>query len=279
MKKIRITAYWILLLFTGVNLHAQTSSQPPSPEELTVPLSQPGKPYSLNIALVNGSIKVTSYPGKDIIIEASSRNGNKKEMPEDAGNGMKRISPKNGFEITAKEENNNITIENKQPSKLVDLSLKIPQDVTLKLSTINNGEIDVDNIRGELEINNVNGSIKLTNISGSAVASTVNGTLTAVFNAIDPKSPMAFSTLNGNVDLTLPATAKASLKLRSDRGEILTDFDVSMEKAQKTDKTEQTHPGMYQMKLDDWILCKIGGGGPEILMKNMNGNIYIRKTK
>ena len=36
---------------------------------------------------------------------------------------------------------------------------------------------------------------------------------------------------------------------------------------------------MYQLKLDDWIIGKINGGGPEVLMKNMNGNIYVRKNK
>ena len=36
---------------------------------------------------------------------------------------------------------------------------------------------------------------------------------------------------------------------------------------------------MQKLRLDDWIMGKINGGGPQILMKNMNGNIYLRKTK
>jgi len=30
---------------------------------------------------------------------------------------------------------------------------------------------------------------------------------------------------------------------------------------------------MYSVKIEDWVYGKIDGGGPEMLMKNMNGNI------
>jgi len=35
---------------------------------------------------------------------------------------------------------------------------------------------------------------------------------------------------------------------------------------------------MYKIKMEDWIYGKINGGGSEILMKNMHGNIYIKKS-
>jgi hypothetical protein len=35
--------------------------------------------------------------------------------------------------------------------------------------------------------------------------------------------------------------------------------------------------GMYKIKEDDWGYGKINGGGPEIMMKNMQGNIYVTK--
>jgi DUF4097 and DUF4098 domain-containing protein YvlB len=277
MKKIRIHGFLLLSMIITMNLSAQT----PSPEKLTVPLTNPGKPYALKVSILSGSIKVSSYEGKDILIEVSARNKNKNEITEDSNNvGMRRITPKNSFDITAREDNNDITIDNNNNdrNKTIDLILKIPQDVKLKLSTVNSGEIEVENIKGELEVNNVNGAIKLTNISGSAVATTVNGNLTASFNTIDPKAPMAFTTLNGNVDITFPATVKSNLRLKSERGEIYTDFEIDIDKGEhKAGQTSQS--GMYQLKLDDWVAGKINGGGPEILMKNMNGNIYVRKSK
>ncbi len=36
---------------------------------------------------------------------------------------------------------------------------------------------------------------------------------------------------------------------------------------------------MYRINIEEWVYGKIGGGGPEMMMKTMNGNIYIRKMK
>src|SRR5262249_41738850 len=146
--------------------------------------------------------------------------------------GLRRIPSHSGYGITAKEENNVVTVDNESFMKAVDLSMEIPQNVKLHLHTVNNGEIEVENVKGQLEINNVNGSIKLTNISGSAVVSTVSGGIKASFASVDASAAMAFSSLSGKIDVTLPADTKANLKLKADRGEVYTDFDVEISKTE-----------------------------------------------
>jgi hypothetical protein len=273
MKNMKIAGLVLLSLMIATKSLAQSGST----ETLTVPLSSPGKSYSLKVHLVTGSIKVTGYDGKDIVINASPRTGDEEEGSKTSENGMKRISTPGGFEITAKEADNTVTVNTGNPNRAVDLDLKIPQDVKLKLGTVNDGEVVVENVRGELEVNNVNDKITLTNISGSVVANTVNGDVNVTFKTVDPKAPMAFSTLNGDVNVTLPADTKANLKLKSDNGDVFSDFDVDIDKTPaKIDKT--TEPGLYKIKKDDWVYGKINGGGPEMLMKNMQGNIYVKKA-
>jgi hypothetical protein len=273
MKKIKIAGLILLSLMIGTRTFGQSEST----EQLTVPLSSPGKPYSLKVHLVTGSIKVVSYEGKDIIINVSPRAGENAEESKVSANGMRRISTHGSFEVTAKEADNTVTVNTGNPEKAIDLDLKIPQDVKLKIGTVNDGEINVENVVGELEVNNVNDKITLTNISGSVVANTVNGDVTVTFKTVDPKAPMAFSTLNGDVNVTLPADTKANLKLKSDNGDVFSDFDIDIDKTpSKVDKINQ--PGMYKIKKDDWVYGKINGGGPEIMMKNMQGNIYVKKA-
>ena len=293
MKNLKIASLVLLGLMIGSITFGQST------EQLTVPLSSPGKPYSLKVQLVTGSIKVAGYDGKDIIINATPRAGedegsktnrnlnininfrkggkDEEEGSKVAESGMKRISSAGGFEVTAKEADNTVTVNTGNPNKAVDLDLKIPQDAKLKIGTVNDGEISVENVRGELEVTNVNEKITLTNISGSVVANTVNGDIVVTFNKLDTTAPMAFSTLNGDVKVTLPSDTKANLKLKSDNGEIFSDFDVVVDKTPgKIDKTSA--PGMYKIKKDDWVYGKINGGGAEMLMKNMDGNIYIKKA-
>ena len=272
MKKMKVAGLVLLSLIIGTTLSGQAGST----EQLTVPLSSPGKAYSLKVHLVTGSIKVVGYEGKDIIINVTPKSGQEEERPKATENGMKRISISGGYEVTAKEADNTVTVNTGNPMKALDLDLKIPQDVKLQLGTVNDGEVIVENVRGELEVNNVNDKITLTNISGSVVANTVNGDVNVTFKAIDPKAPMAFSTLNGDVNVTLPSDTKANLKLKSDNGDVFSDFDIDIDKTpSKVDKT--TEPGMYKIKKDDWVYGKINGGGPEMMMKNMQGNIYVKK--
>ncbi len=267
----------IVLVF--ITLTCQLSAQTDSKEQLIVPLSEPGKAFSLDVNLVNGSIKVVTYDGKDIIIDAQTNSKNDDENNSQTNSkGMKRINSGVNFELTAEEKNNHIHINSDSYKRPIHLSLKIPQNANLKLGTVNNGNIFVDGVNGKLEVNNVNGGISLTNISGSAVATTVNGTVLVTFKSVEPNAPLAFTTLNGDVDVTFPAGVKANVKLKSEMGEVYSDFDIDINKSQpKAIKTNNS--GLYKISVEDWIIGKINGGGPEMLMKNMHGSIMIRKAK
>ncbi len=296
MKTIKIAAAFLLMMVVTTGIKAQTEQK----EQLTVPLSEPGKPFKLNVGLVNGSIKVVSYEGKDIVIDVQSGSTTDKKARKagrDGGvnvnvnvntnvnkeknntGGMKQINAGNNFDVSAEEKNNRVTVHSDSWKGAITLTIKVPQsEAGLKLNTVNDGDIDVTNVNGELEISNTNGAIHLTNVSGSVVANTVNGPVVATFKSIDTKAAMAFSTLNGNVDVTFPATFKGNVKLKTDMGEMYTDFDIETDKSQaKVNRTNQG--GMYRVSTDNWIYGKINGGGPEIMMKNMTGNIYIRKAK
>jgi hypothetical protein len=274
MKTIKIASVCVMAMLLTTRLWAQNDEK-----KLTVPLSSPGKPYKLEVGLVEGSITVTGYEGKDVIIEAQGEEGRKGNHDDDHGpGGMHRIGANGSSDISAEESNNEVNIHGSL-GRRTNLVLKVPQNEgTFKIHTVNNGNIVISNINGELEVSNVNGSIKITNVSGSVVANTVNGPVVVSFKSIDPKAAMAFSTLNGNVDVTFPAGVKANVKLKSDRGDIYTDFDVVTDQHKPT-VTHSDNKGMYSLKIEDWVYGKIDGGGPEVMMKTTFGSIYIRKAK
>ena len=131
----------------------------------------------------------------------------------------------------------------------------------------------VSNIDGDLEIGCVNGEIELNNISGSVLSNTVNGDIRGNFKSVASNQAMSFVTLNGDVDISFPASIKAMAKLKSDRGDIFTDFDMEITRSQP--KVE-SGKGKYKVSVESWVTGKINGGGPEYTFKNMNGNIYLR---
>lgn len=275
MKTPRILALVAFTAFT--TLSVPLLAQGDMKEQLTIPLSDPAKPGTLKVHLVTGSIRVTGYNGNQVVIDAST-NQDKPEKPKVNAEGMKRISKSGALDISATEENNVVNVSSNLINTKMELNIKVPMKFSLHVGTVNDGDILIENVDGVMEITNVNGDIRLTNISGSAVANTVNGLLKANFKTVEAKSPMAFSTLNGNVDVTLPATAKFDVKLKSDRGDIYSDFDVDVDKS-VPQATRSAKDGMYKVSIEDWVKGKVNGGGSEIMMKNMNGNIYVRKAK
>lgn len=271
MKTIKFAALFIFSILFAGNLFAQ--------QEINVPLSDPGKAYKLDLHLVDGSIKVTGYEGKDIMVTVET-DSSKSRKTEESGSGMRRINGGNAVDLTATENNNTVNISSGYARKAVTIVVKVPQTAgsEYKISTVNNGDITISNLSGTLEVGNVNGAITCTNIAGSVVANTVNGTVKVTFRLVDAKAAMAFSTLNGNVDITFPADLKANMKLKSDRGDVFTDFDMAIQKTQpKASVTNEN--SMHRITIEDWVYGTIGGGGSEVMMKNMQGNIYVRKAK
>lgn len=269
------------ILFTTIVLIACTSfyAQSQEREQLTVPVSDPAKEVKLNVNFITGSIKVIGYDGKDVIIDAIAPVSEKKQNRERA-DGMKKISTNDGFGIVAHEQNNTVNVNTDRVNMKINISIKVPHKSSLKLKTINDGDIYVENVSGNHEVSNINGEIKMKNVAGSVVANTINENIIVNFTSITPNTPMAFTTLNGNVDVTFPANVKANVKLKSDMGEVLTDFDIDVDKtAAKVKQTADKEKGLYKIQKDEWTYGKINGGGPEIMMKTMHGDVLIRKIK
>ena len=244
-------------------------------DRVTVPLSDPARPSVVKVNLLNGSITVTAYDGKEVIVQAKVRNED--ESPREA-RGMKRV-PINATGLSVEEENNQVDIGAQSTQRTVDISVQVPRRTSLNLKKVNNGDISVTGVEGEFDVKDVNGDVTLKNVSGNAVAHALNGRLLVTFDRINPQKAMAFSSLNGDVDVTFPADLKANVSMSSDRGDVFSDFDVQLDPRApvQTPVQGQRLGGRFKVTIDKAVRGKINGGGQEIQFKNFNGNIYIRR--
>jgi DUF4097 and DUF4098 domain-containing protein YvlB len=225
--------------------------------------------------MVNGGITVKASESKEVIVEARVRN---RENSRDEG-GPKRIAISTTG-LSVEEENNEVNINTESYMHPIDVTVSVPAHTSLKLRAVNDGDIVVTGVDGELDVDDVNGSVTLNNISGSAVAHALNGHLHATFVRVDPQKAMAFSSLNGDIDVTFPTDFKANVSIRSDRGDVFSDFDVQLKAAAAQPVVEDSRGkgGKYRVKIDKTVHGAINGGGPEIQSRNFQGAIYIRKA-
>lgn len=242
-------------------------------DQLAVPLSKPGKPGKLTIGVVRGSISVHGYGGKQVLISYKGNdNGKSQQVTKD---GLRKISDNSvGFNVS--EDDNEVKVSGSSPTKQVSFDISVPRNFNLHLSAVNGGELVVENVDGEMDLSNVNGKIILRNVGGSALVNTVNGDIQATFRSVAPDKPMAFSNLNGDIDVTLPAQTAMKAKMKSEWGDVFTDFDMDIKRTDAA-KVNSSDNGTYKVSVNNWIYGTVNGGGPEYLFKSMRGDIYIRK--
>ena len=260
----------VMILLTGTSIIAQEKEI----DLFSVPLSNPNKEGKLNVDQISGDINVVAYDGQEVIVKATVHENDDCGSCGDERKGMKKISS-SSVNISAEEKNNVVEIHNEMWNQKTDLDIKVPKNFSLKLSTINNGDIYVVNVNGVIEASNTNGDVTLENVGGSASADTTNGEVKVSFASMDTNANMAFSSFNGDVEVTFPKGLKANVKAKSDMGDIFTDFDMKVTKNQP-EVEKKTKSGSYRVKVEQWVRGSINGGGPEMLFKTYNGDILIK---
>ena len=260
-----------LVLITTSLSHAQASN------EFTVPLSNPSSRGKLKAHLNYGSITVKGTARKDVLVKYSTEadEEDRDNDRSDSRSGLKRIGG-GGMDLEVTENANQVSVQSNSWSHKLNLEIEIPSGMDLQLHTYNGGDLMVTNVQGELALSNYNGEITALNIAGSVVASTYNGEIKVTFDKVAENTPMSYTTYNGDIDLTFPSTFKATLKMKTEQGEIFTGFDVSITSSGPVQKKD-TKAGVYKVVIDDWKRGEVNGGGAEITMKNYNGDILIRK--
>lgn len=272
-----------LLALAGIILGglavAPAVAQEGAVDQLTVPLSDPSRPARLKADLVQGSIVVKPGTAKEVIVEARRRGGEGGRKGPEESQGLRRVMTGTGTGLEVEEANNEIQIKASAVLSAVDLTVQVPRQTSLQLTTVNAGNIEVDGISGEIEVNNVNGGITVTNTSGVVVAHTVNGKVKVELNQVTPDKLMSFSTLNGDIDVQFPPNIKANLKLETQNGSIYSDFDIKVDPSPRRATVEDNPEGdgKYRVRIERAAYGTINGGGPEIQFTSLNGNIYIRK--
>jgi DUF4097 and DUF4098 domain-containing protein YvlB len=263
-------ATWLLATF----LHAQEAPA----DRVSVPLRDPSRPASVKASLTSGGITVKGYDGKEVVVEARVRSGKSARREKDEEkSGRSKVIEMGATGLTVEEENNIVTIRTVPATRPIDLTIQVPLKTSLHLRSGDAGDIVVEKVEGEIEAQNDNGPVMLTNVAGVVVAHSLNGKVLAQLSKVTADKPMSFSTLNGDIDVTLPPDIKAKVKLETQNGRIESDFEIGLDRRQPSVQDGRKASGKYRIVFDNAIVGTINGGGAELSFKTLNGKIHLRK--
>ncbi|MGA0555912.1 DUF4097 family beta strand repeat-containing protein [Larkinella sp. VNQ87] len=218
-----------------------------------------------------GDYKLEGYDGDELIIRASSG----LEAPPERAKGLKPLYynavDNSGIGLAVTSESGALKIE-KATRKDIDYTIRVPKKAALLVRQTNwrGGAISISNMDGDLEIKTNNAPITLKSVTGPVVANTTNGEVNVIYTNLSQEKPSSITTISGIVDVTLPANAKTSLKMRSINGEMYTDFDLGL---------KNSRDGLSKVGGGNNIEGTTNGGGVEIQLNTISSNIYIRKQK
>jgi hypothetical protein len=272
MKKIN---YLVLtLLLAGSIAQAQNTVK------LSESVPANSSDYHLEIMNINGAVNVLGYSGTEIQVSAV-------EKRKDQEYQLKLIQDRNytliyldgpGVEVKKKDYGWSYNVNSRNNGRNdgieahYDITVKVPNNLTVKASTINKGDVKLTQLNGPIHANNINGHVRVENVNSEVEANTVNGDIWVQSNKT-PAQNTKFNTVNGEVHLEYPTDFNGSVKYASLHGEFYTDYDYSL----GTDISKKKND---IVKIGANSLVKIGNAeGPKVEVNTVNGSIYLKKGK
>ena len=157
-----------------------------------------------------------------------------------------------------------------------DVDIAVPTASRIVVSTVNNGDVNVEKTTGDFEVRNVNGGIHMQSVAGSGDVNTVNGPVVVRF-AKNPPGPCSFKSINGQLDVYFPSELSADLFFKTFDGQIYSDFDVAPRPLPVTEPEQRN--GRFVYRSNGMKAGRAGAGGPEITFDAFNGNIRLHREQ
>lgn len=223
---------------------------------------------SVEFSVGQSDVIIEGHDSNEVIIE----NLDYEEMPERA-QGLRALyysaEDNTGIGLSVEEENGTLRII---PASRDDgeYRIMVPNRVRLMLEQVNwgGGDFNVSNYQGEVEVLSKTGDILMVNVTGPITASSTSGDVEIKFSELSQANPTSISLVSGFIDITLPANSNANFGLSSISGEVYTDLDIELE--------GNSDNRMSRLGGGGQINGTMNGGGVEVSLKSISGDIYLR---
>lgn len=216
-------------------------------------------------------VSVEGYDGSEIIFSSSKT----KSEDDERAKGLRPISgsgleDNTGIGINVTEKGGNVEVN---PVGKGDntIKIKVPKGVSISYTfnkVMHHSTASFKNIESEIEISALYNNVELENTTGPLTVKSVYGGIEAKLGQ-NIKGPISLISVYKHVDVSMPVTTKANLKMNTAWGEILAsaEFKIDIEKS-----------GDMVKYSDNNIKGKLNGGGIDMTLTSNYGKVYLRKS-
>ena len=204
---------------------------------------------SFEVKNVNGDITVEGWDEEQAEVKVTKRGG----TPD-----SREAAP-----IKIEHDGDRLALQTGPGGGQVTYEVKLPRRLQhIGLTTLN-GNVKLAGLRGGVEVNTQNGNIKLEDVAGALTTKTMHGNTKVVLAAGSRDAPQVFNSLNGNIEVVLPADINADVKAEATTGAIEVDDALGL--------------SLTKQVVGQRAAGRLGQGGPALVVKTLSGNIKIKK--
>ncbi len=215
-------------------------------------------------------VTIEGHSGNEIIFSSLDGPSEKDKRAEGLRmiNGM-GLEDNTGFGLSVQDKG--ATVEVLQLKKMDGPRVKIlvPKGVAISVShnSPHGDDVKIKNIESEIEVSTLHNGVEIENATGPMTVKTIHGEIEVTLPPT-AKSPISIVSAHGFIDVTMPVALKANVGLATSHGEIFVDPAIKIEFDQKTDMVRYG---------SSKVNGKVNGGGIELGLSSSHGNIYLRK--
>lgn len=194
----------------------------------SVTFADPSKPCLLKIYISNGDLKI--HPGDSPAQVSVTSTAKPAEDTAERKDGLRVLSTSSsGFSL--KVDGNVASLDYGRDAWPHDggaeFDVSVPKSVSLEIQNGWGGSVTLTKLNGDISLKALNCGVKASDLGGGLSVETMNGAIHVGFATLSKEHPISISSMNGGVEVKVPADARAQVRFRTHNGTILTDFPES----------------------------------------------------
>lgn len=274
-KYLIITFIWMVIGPSGP-LRAQLSNT----YNYHVVIPSGGEQGKLSLEFYRGILRIIAgSPGATTLeIKSAVLNYDRYRKAINPEDSLQRYKVNRMPELEIETDNSTVRISNASHRDIIYIEVVVPPSFSIQAVTRHFGRFEIEGIKGNLDLNNFSGNILLRDVTGTLSAQTIrNGSISAWFTKNVPQKPAVITTYRGDITLSLPAESSIDLRLRTELGQVESDFSHKERIGVGGDRLIPS-PEQLPQTPAFWVESKINDGGPLFLLQTIRGNIILKKV-
>lgn len=256
----------LVLTAADASVEAQRSSDRPELTEefhQTYPLAAGGR---VSLSNINGAVKVQAWDRAEVKVDAVKRAHTAERLREaqikvEASGNRVRIETE--YPDSTLRWSDRDTERHENPAS-VEYTLTVPREVNIDEINLINGDLSIAGVAGPVKASSINGRLTAAGLSGPVNLSVINGRLEATLDRLNESGTANLQSVNGPLVVTLPSDVSATLRASTVHGGISNDFNLPVRVGEYVGRN---------------LEGRIGQGGADVRLNNVNGPIQIRRAE